>query len=82
MINSALCAPDVTCRVPPLHHHLGVIGLPPGNERVNIGHKLQFFCNNQDELEGPKEIQCLGTGQWSDPFPTCSGMFTSCNGQR
>lgn len=82
MINSASCAPDITCRVPPLHHHLRVIGLSPGNEGVNIGHKLQFICNNQDELEGPKEIQCLETGQWSNPFPTCLGMFTFCNCQR
>lgn len=82
MINSALCAPDITCRVPPLHRQLRVIGLSPGNERVNTGRKLQFFCNNQDDLVGPQEIQCLETGQWSDPFPTCSGMFTFCNCQR
>lgn len=59
-----------------MHRHLNVNGVPPGNQTIKIGHKLQFYCNNQYELQGPEEIECLKTGQWNAPFPTCAGMFT------
>lgn len=74
MINSVLCIPDITCKVEPMHSHLYVIGLPT-NEKMKIGHKLQFYCNDQYVLDGPREVECLQTGQWNVPFPTCAGMF-------
>lgn len=76
MINSVLCVPDITCEVELMHRHLYVNGLPPGNQIIKTGHKLQFYCNNQYVLQGPEEIECLKTGQWNAPFPTCAGMFT------
>lgn len=79
--NSASCAPEITCEVPPMHRHLRVIGLPPGNETVNIGHTLRFSCNNANPLEGREEIQCLESGQWSSPFPKCAGVLASAHSQ-
>ncbi|XP_051233423.1 complement factor H like 4 [Dicentrarchus labrax] len=63
---------DVTCVVAVMSSHLNVIGEQRANERVKVGHKLQFRCNNPHLLEGSEEIECLGTGQWNTPFPTCS----------
>lgn len=74
--NSASCAPEITCKVPPMHNDLRVFGLPPGNETVRTGHTLLFNCYNDKPMDGPTEIQCLESGQWSSPFPTCAGVFT------
>ncbi|XP_075901187.1 complement factor H-related protein 1-like [Nelusetta ayraudi] len=63
---------EITCQVPLVHRHLRVIGLPPGNETVKTGHTLHFYCNNGNPLEGPEEVQCLESGQWSSPFPKCA----------
>lgn len=60
-----------------MHHHLRVTGLPPGNVTVKTGHTLYFYCDNGNPLEGPEEIQCLESGQWSSPFPKCAGVLTS-----
>lgn len=75
--NSAWCAPEISCRVPPMHRDLRVTGLPPGNETVKIGHTLHFNCNNDKLLDGPEHTQCLESGQWSSQFPTCAGVLTS-----
>lgn len=75
MINSVFCIPDITCDVELMHSHLHVLGGPATNEKIKIGHKLQFYCDNQYVLDGPQEIECLQTGQWNEPFPTCAGMF-------
>ncbi|XP_051803279.1 complement factor H-related protein 1-like isoform X2 [Acanthochromis polyacanthus] len=60
------------CQVGKMHPRLFVAGLPPPNERIKTGHKLQFQCSNDLTLNGSEEIECLQTGQWSAPFPTCS----------
>lgn len=67
---------DITCEVDVIRPHLHVTGLTSANKTVKIGHVLQFYCDNDDTLDGSEEIQCLQTGQWNKPFPTCSGMFT------
>ncbi|XP_035509604.1 complement factor H like 4 [Morone saxatilis] len=66
---------DVTCKVGVMPSQLNVIGEQRANERVKVGHKLQFRCNNPYSLDGSEEIECLETGQWNTTFPTCSGMF-------
>lgn len=58
-----------------MHLYLRVAGLPQANEKMKIGHKLQFECANNFALDGRKELTCLESGQWDAPFPTCSGMF-------
>ncbi|XP_051803295.1 complement factor H-like [Acanthochromis polyacanthus] len=62
------------CQVGKMHPRLFVAGLPPTNEIIKTGHKLQFQCSNDLTLNGSEEIECLQTGQWSAPFPTCSGI--------
>ncbi|XP_074491200.1 complement factor H-like isoform X2 [Sebastes fasciatus] len=63
---------DIICELDVMQHHLNVDGLPPKNETMKIGHKLQFHCDDQFTLEGSAEIECLQTGKWNDAFPTCS----------
>ncbi|XP_076582273.1 complement factor H-related protein 1-like [Chaetodon auriga] len=63
---------DITCEVPVMHHHLSVAGLPAADKTVKTGHKLQFQCHDEYTLDGSEEIECLQTGQWSAPFPTCT----------
>lgn len=59
-----------------MHPHLNVTGLPPANETIKVGHKLRFKCDTEYTMNGPEEIECLQTGKWNAPFPTCDGMFT------
>ncbi|XP_023136941.2 C4b-binding protein-like [Amphiprion ocellaris] len=54
---------DITCKVGVLHPGLTVT--------VHVGEKLQFDCSSEFQLDGSKEIECLPTGQWSAPIPTC-----------
>lgn len=63
-----------------MHHHLIVTGLQAASETVKSGQKLQFQCSHNFVLEGPEEIDCLESGQWNAPFPTCTGMFTFIGG--
>ncbi|XP_049443566.1 complement factor H-like isoform X17 [Epinephelus fuscoguttatus] len=63
---------DITCEAGVMPPHLNVAGLPPANETMKIGHKLQFSCKDQYTMEGSAESECLQTGQWSVTFPTCS----------
>ncbi|XP_037625434.1 complement factor H-like [Sebastes umbrosus] len=63
---------DIICELDVMQHHLNVVGLPPKNETMKIGHKLRFHCDDQFTLEGSAEIECLQTGKWNDAFPTCS----------
>lgn len=72
---SVLFFSDITCTVDVMHPHLNVVGLTPANKTVKIGYKLQFDCDNKYTLDGAGEIECLETGKWNAPFPTCSGMF-------
>uniref|UniRef100_A0A3Q3M9G9 Complement factor H n=1 Tax=Mastacembelus armatus TaxID=205130 RepID=A0A3Q3M9G9_9TELE len=63
---------EIVCSVNKMHPHLRANGLPPGNTTVKIGHKLQFLCDGDYTRDGPQEIECLSTGQWSAPLPTCN----------
>lgn len=58
-----------------MHRYLRVTGLPQADEKMKIGHKLQFDCTNGFALDGRKELTCLESGQWDASFPTCAGMF-------
>ncbi|XP_008293902.1 complement factor H [Stegastes partitus] len=63
---------QITCEIDVMHPGLTAIGLPSGRETLEVGHTLRFHCSNEYQLDGSKEIECLETGQWSAPFPTCS----------
>ncbi|KAM9848810.1 complement factor H-like [Aulostomus maculatus] len=65
---------DITCKIAAVPPALTVVGLPQANEIINIGHKLRFHCSDDNlyTLEGTEEVQCLETGEWNNPFPTCS----------
>lgn len=65
-----------------MHHDLRVAGLPSGNNTVKTGHTLRFYCNNDKLVDGPEETQCLESGEWSSPFPTCAGVLTSHHRER
>ncbi|XP_035996903.1 P-selectin-like isoform X2 [Fundulus heteroclitus] len=60
------------CEIGGLHPRLYIAGIPSTGEAIVAGHKLRFFCGADHKLDGPEEIECLGTGQWSASFPTCS----------
>nr|XP_046247894.1 complement factor H-like [Scatophagus argus] len=62
---------EITCKVGMVHPYLDIIGLP-ANEKVKTGHRLQFQCSHEYVLQGSQELECLPTGQWNAPFPTCS----------
>ncbi|KAL7396850.1 hypothetical protein ABVT39_012608 [Epinephelus coioides] len=64
----------ITCEAGVMPPHLNVTGLPPANETMKIGHKLQFSCDDQYTMEGSAESECLQTGQWSAAFPTCTAI--------
>lgn len=68
------CVADITCKLEPMHLHLRVAGGQAANEKITVGHKLQFYCANEYVLDGSDILTCLESGQWSAPFPTCSGM--------
>lgn len=70
-----LYLPDITCDAEEMHYFLRAAGLPLENEKMKIGHKLQFACVNGFVLDGRRELTCLENGKWDAPFPTCSGMF-------
>ncbi|XP_061682050.1 complement factor H-like [Syngnathoides biaculeatus] len=63
---------DISCKVEELHTHLRVVGLPRGNQTIQIGHKLRFHCGDEYALDGSEEIECLSTGKWNNPFPMCN----------
>lgn len=42
-----------------------------------VGGRASFSCQNGYGLRGPSETTCLSSGEWAQPFPTCTGTF--CN---
>ncbi|XP_040896644.1 complement factor H-like [Toxotes jaculatrix] len=62
---------EITCKAGVMHPHLRVVDSLPANKTVKIGEMLRFYCDNDYNLEGSAVIQCLQTGQWNVPFPTC-----------
>ncbi|XP_059197830.1 complement factor H-like isoform X2 [Centropristis striata] len=67
---------EITCEVGVMPPHVDAVGLPPGNNTVKAGHKLQFQCDNRRPVYGPAEIECLKTGEWSAGYPTCDDACT------
>ncbi|XP_023194932.1 complement receptor type 1-like isoform X3 [Xiphophorus maculatus] len=64
--------PGIPCEVYPLGDGLRRFGSASRNNLVNPGDKLSFFCEDEYDMEGSDEVQCLDTGKWDAPFPTCS----------
>ncbi|XP_041861282.1 E-selectin-like [Melanotaenia boesemani] len=71
-VKTSLQQNDPTCEFGIIHSNLFVAGLPPQNQPITAGHNLRFLCSDEYKLKGSKEIECLQTGQWNSPFPTCS----------
>nr|XP_049575296.1 complement factor H-like isoform X3 [Syngnathus scovelli] len=63
---------DIACKVGALHPQLTAHGLQPGIQTIEIGHKLRFRCGDDYTLDGSEDIECLPSGQWNNPFPTCA----------
>ncbi|XP_014846401.1 PREDICTED: complement factor H-like [Poecilia mexicana] len=66
----------IPCKVEPLSVGLRRVGSASQN-LVNPGDILRFLCEDEYDMEGSDEVQCLDMGNWNGPFPTCSGVFTS-----
>ncbi|XP_061594581.1 complement factor H-like [Cololabis saira] len=63
--------PGIPCTVGEMDPGLS-IEESPVNGKVKAGEKLLFQCSDPYVLQGSQEIECLDTGEWSSPFPTCS----------
>ncbi|XP_061153328.1 complement factor H [Syngnathus typhle] len=63
---------DIACKVGELHPQLTAHGLQPWIQTIEIGHKLMFRCGDDYTLDGSEDIECLPSGQWNNPFPTCA----------
>uniref|UniRef100_A0A1A8B315 Complement factor H-related 3 n=1 Tax=Nothobranchius furzeri TaxID=105023 RepID=A0A1A8B315_NOTFU len=66
--------PAVPCLIGGLPTDLGIAGDPPTTNQVPGGQTLRFHCPDEYYLRGAKEIECLQTGKWKEPFPTCSNQ--------
>ncbi|XP_008293942.1 complement factor H like 4, partial [Stegastes partitus] len=71
-----------SCQVGEMPPDLYVAGLPPSNKTIKNGHKLRFLCGNDFKLDGSEEIECLETGEWSAPFPTCSAYCDKLSNEK
>lgn len=40
-----------------------------------VGGYAAFSCVQGYGLHGPQSSTCLPTGEWKQPFPTCSGKY-------
>lgn len=59
-------------------YHLPINVIANGNQIfpqiARPGKRLTFKCSRSGLfLQGAKEVECLPTGQWSQPFPKCEG---------
>uniref|UniRef100_A0A672QE93 Beta-2-glycoprotein 1 n=1 Tax=Sinocyclocheilus grahami TaxID=75366 RepID=A0A672QE93_SINGR len=52
----------------------------PGSEvSVRPGQTISFSCvGSGSTLQGQKKISCQSNGEWSNPFPKCTGKVTAC----
>ncbi|XP_076805074.1 P-selectin-like [Clavelina lepadiformis] len=66
----------VQCKKP-LDPKYGFI-ISDDKDRFDVGDKIWFKCNRGFELNGVKDLECLGNGQWSDDFPTCNPEAVKC----
>ncbi|XP_070410409.1 complement factor H isoform X1 [Nothobranchius furzeri] len=64
----------LSCTVGALPRGLKISGDRPANNQVPGGQTLRFHCPDEYYLRGAKEIECLQTGKWKEPFPTCSNQ--------
>ncbi|XP_035301706.1 P-selectin [Cricetulus griseus] len=44
-----------------------------------VGSTCRFSCNKDFELEGSKTVECMVSGRWSAPPPTCKGVTSLPN---
>uniref|UniRef100_A0A8D3B9K5 Sushi domain-containing protein n=1 Tax=Scophthalmus maximus TaxID=52904 RepID=A0A8D3B9K5_SCOMX len=62
---------DISCKADEMDPNLRADGLLREHGKMKIGHRIIFHCEDGYSLEGAEQIQCLQTGQWNVPFPTC-----------
>lgn len=39
-----------------------------------VGGRATFSCQTGYGIRGPSQTTCLSTGEWAQPFPTCTGL--------
>lgn len=42
-----------------------------------VGGRATFSCQPGYGIYGPSQTTCLSTGEWAQPFPTCTGLKTN-----
>lgn len=47
-----------------------------------VGGRATFSCQTGYGLRGPAQTTCLASGEWSTPFPTCTGLNANGTNQR
>ncbi|KAM9761626.1 complement factor H-related protein 2-like [Menidia menidia] len=68
---------EISCKIDVIHPQLFIAGIPPTSQSIKPGHMLRFNCGGNYRMTGPEEIECLQSGEWNSPFPTCSGSDCS-----
>lgn len=47
-----------------------------------VGGRATFSCQTGYGLRGPSQTTCLSTGEWAQPFPTCTGLNSNGTSKR
>lgn len=42
-----------------------------------VGGRASFSCHSGYGIRGPSQTTCLSSGEWAQPFPTCTGLKTN-----
>ncbi|KAI3368491.1 hypothetical protein L3Q82_025501 [Scortum barcoo] len=65
------CSEKMQSKVPGVPANVLIDRQVPNN-LLGKGQSLKFRCRRYDHvIQGNAEVECLGNGQWSHPFPTC-----------
>lgn len=47
-----------------------------------VSGRATFSCQTGYGLRGPSQTTCLSTGEWAQPFPTCTGLNSNATDKR
>jgi len=63
---------------PPIAPENGRQQQPPApKDLYNVDDAVSFECNRGFLITGAVTIKCTRAGVWSEPEPTCTGMFVA-----
>lgn len=57
----------------------GSLDCSQDQEEFSVGSTCRFSCNKEFELVGSKTVECMASGRWSAPPPTCKGVTSLPN---